>query len=274
MSDISTVPRYGVIQQLPPGDDITRALEKLRLVGYAVLDSGHSADQRAAIADSFDRLRRSVADRVGYAALQAIDEHNTIRAPLASDEAFLKLAHNERLLQLCDQVFGGAYMLNQQNGIINPPQERYNQAAWHRDLPYQHFVVSRPVAINALYCIDPFTIENGCTKVIPGTHKEEAFPSDDVVLELQRDIEAPAGSFLVLDCMTYHCGGSNRTSLPRRAVNHLFSLPFVKQQIDFRTLLAGREFPERTRCLLGLDDIHPAPDVETYYERRRSRMKR
>jgi len=273
MSATPSVPRYGVIEQTPAGDEVARAVEKLRLVGYAVLESGLGADERAAIADAFERVTRTQCERYGRAALEAIDEHNTLRAPLAFDDSFLRLAQNERILRLCDRLFSGAYVLNQQNGIINPPKRRYNQAAYHRDLPYQHFVASRPIAVNALYCIDPFTADNGCTKVIPGTHKVEPFPSDQVVCELEIALQAPAGSFVVLDCLTFHCGGENLTERARRAVNHLFTLPFVKPQVDFRSLLAGRNFPERTRRLLGLDDTHPAPDIETYYSQRRAKIR-
>jgi len=86
-------------------------------------------------------------------------------------------------------------VLNQQNGVINPPHsERYNQGAWHRDLPYQHFVSSRPLAINALFCLDQFTIENGATKVLPASHRQEAFPSDDFVQSQATPVTAPAGS--------------------------------------------------------------------------------
>jgi ectoine hydroxylase-related dioxygenase (phytanoyl-CoA dioxygenase family) len=273
MSVTPIVPRYGVLEQTPVAGEIECAAERLRLVGYAIIESGLSTAERAAIADGFERVRRTVIERYGHAALQAIDEHNSIRAPLALDDVFLRLAQNDKVLRLCDHVFRSAYVLNQQNGIVNPPHQRYNQGAYHRDLPYQHFVASRPIAINALYCIDAFTVDNGCTKVIPGTHKEEAFPSDPVVRELEMQLVAPAGSFLVLDCLTYHCGGDNRTPEPRRAVNHLFALPFIKQQLDFRTLLSGRSFPERTRRLLGLDDTQPAADIDTYYARRQAKKK-
>jgi ectoine hydroxylase-related dioxygenase (phytanoyl-CoA dioxygenase family) len=99
--------------------------------------------------------------------------------PLAYEPIFLELAANPRILKICRTLVADYVTLNQQNGIINPPNgQRYNQAAWHRDLPYQHFTSSRPLAINALFCIDAFTVENGATKVLPASHREEAFPSD------------------------------------------------------------------------------------------------
>jgi ectoine hydroxylase-related dioxygenase (phytanoyl-CoA dioxygenase family) len=172
--------------------------------------------------------------------LKEIDEHNGIRLPLAIDETFIDLATNPRVLELVGKLIRNKFILNQQNGIINPPGETYNQGLWHRDLPYQHFVSSRPLAINALYCVDDFTIENGATYVLPGSHTQEEYPSDSFVESKARQITAPAGTFIVLHCMLFHRGGANTTSLRRRAVNHVYSTAFIKQQIDIPSAMGGR----------------------------------
>jgi ectoine hydroxylase-related dioxygenase (phytanoyl-CoA dioxygenase family) len=271
MNSQRTFPRYGIKQQVPSGDAISRAVESLALVGYAVVDSGLGENQRTKLAERFDHVQQTVQAEQGRARLEAIDEQNTIRAPLSRDDLFLDLAQNSNVLRICKLVFGDSFVLSQQNGVINPPNARYNQGAYHRDLPYQHFVASRPIAINALYCIDAFTLENGATKLVPASHKVEAFPSDEVVSQLEISILAPAGSFLVLDCMTFHSGGANRTQTPRRAVNHIYSLPFVKQQINLQTLFEGRELPARTKKLFDFDN-GAAADVSAYYERRRAKL--
>ena len=133
-----------------------------------------------ALSEAFERAQqRHVSENGGSEPLGAIDEHNTIRLPLAYEPMFLELATNEKILDICARLIPGYVVLNQQNGVINPPHAaRYNQGAWHRDLPYQHFISSRPLAINALFCLDPFTIENGATRVLPASHRQEAFPSD------------------------------------------------------------------------------------------------
>ena len=94
--------------------------------------------------------------------LQSLNEHNGIRAPFLIDKTgiFVKLVTNDKLLQLVSKLIKGSFYLNQQNGIINPAGNTYNQGMWHRDLPYQHFTSSSPLGINALYCVDDFTIEN------------------------------------------------------------------------------------------------------------------
>src|SRR5690606_6948986 len=146
------------------------------------------------------------------------DEFNTIRLLLSHHSLFVDLATHSLLLELVGKLIYGKYILNQQNGIINPPDERYNQDAWHRDLPYQHFVSDRPIIINALYCVDEFTVENGATYVLPGSHKFSSFPSDEYILKNSIQICAPAGSFIVLDGMLYHRGSKNNTRHARRAI--------------------------------------------------------
>jgi hypothetical protein len=269
------IPRYGVLTQSAPADEIGRAVESLRLLGFAVLNAGHTAAQIAALQDRFDALRAMVLAEYGAESLRAIDEHNTIRCPLAADPAFLELATNERILDLCGRLIGPRFILNQQNGIVNPGDgATYNQALYHRDLPYQHFVSSRPLAVNALYCIDEFTAENGSTLVVPATHKDEAFPSDDFIRANERVVTAPAGSFLVLDCMVYHRGGVNRSGKDRRAVNHVYTIGLMRQQIDLPALLGDDYTTDpKLQQLLGFDYVTPRSTAE-YYEGRRLKSNR
>ena len=263
---------YGIHRQTQADTVVDRAAELIGLVGYAVVDAGYGADHMAALSAAFDRAVETMYDKYGRDALAKIDEHNTIRAPLASDRLFLDLALNSNVLAVCRRLMGEYVILNQQNGVINPPDaQRYNQGAFHRDLPYQHFVSSHPLAINALFCLDPFTQENGATYVLPASHKSEPFPSEAAIGALQQQVSAPAGSFIILDCMLFHRGGVNRTSTPRRAVNHVYSIPFIRQQIDLPKLL-GKGFTDDpdTRLILGFD-VQSPEDIAGYYALRNAR---
>ncbi len=165
----------------------------------------------------------------------------------------------------------GKFYLNQQNGVINPPCKRYNQDMFHRDLPYQHFVSSSPLAINALYCVDDFTELNGATIVIPASHKSEKFPSD-IVDNHSIVVEAPAGSFIVLDCMLFHKGGFNTTQKPRRAINHVYTIPYLKQQINIpNTLGSAYEINDYQREILGYKYQIPL-NIDDYLKSRESKI--
>lgn len=264
--------RYGVREQTLSETAIDYAIEQLRLLGYAIVDGGYSTDELASLSDKFEVAKQKMEIRYGREQLVAIDEHNTVRMPMLYDRAFLDLARNPVVTEICRGMLGDVFVLNQQNGVINPGRaQRYNQGAYHRDLPYQHYVSSRPLALNALFCLDPFTLENGATHVVPASHKQEAFPSDPLVKKLEIQAIAPPGSFIVLDCMVYHAGGVNQTETPRRAVNHVYTIPMMKQQIDMPSVL-GDDFPRDSyeRKLLGYDYQIPS-SLEAYYEQRRSK---
>jgi hypothetical protein len=268
--------QYGILQQTAAADDVDYDVESLRHLGYAVVGGNYDKHWLDALTAAFERAyAKNAAAHGGRDVLAAIDEHNTIRLPLAFEPAFLELASNPGVLEICRRLIASYIILNQQNGVINPPRGAlYNQGAWHRDLPYQHFTSSRPLAINALFCIDPFTIENGATKVLPASHLQESFPSDRFIGAEAISIEAPAGSFIMLDCMLFHCGGVNSTDLPRRAVNHVYSIPHIRQQIDLPSAL-GEKFTADAalRQLLGYE-ISTPHTVADYYAGRQKRKQK
>jgi ectoine hydroxylase-related dioxygenase (phytanoyl-CoA dioxygenase family) len=206
--------------------------------------------------------------------MAAIGETLTVRCPVAYDDAFVSLAAHAGVLALCRELLGDYVILMQQNGVINPSGQRHTQLAYHRDLPYQHFVSSRPLAISALFCIDPFTVETGATTLIPGSHRMEQFPSDAVAAELDTPVAADPGSFIVFDSMVFHRAGQNRSGRPRRAVNHVFSTPIIAQQISLPDALNGRYASDPALARLFGYDVAPARSVKAWRERRLARASR
>lgn len=245
------VSSYGVLKKNIANTNLDKAVEEINNIGYSVIHSNLIDAEINIISEKFDLLHAQYINKYGYDYLKSIDEHNTIRLPLALDPCFVDLAANQIVIDILEQLIFGKFILNQQNGIINPVGERYNQALWHRDLPYQHFVSSRPIAVNALFCVDDFTLENGATYVIPYSHKQESFPSDAYILKNGIQIVAPAGSFIIMDGMVFHRGGINNTKKNRRAINHVYTIPLIKQQIDIPATMGEENVDARLRELLG-----------------------
>ena len=261
---------YGVLKRISAESDLDEIVEQVRNLGYAVLDSRLSADELLSLSQAFQQTRIRYIDTYGENELKTVDEYWTVRAPLTLGGEFLALALNERLISVVRRLIPGKFILNQQNGVLNPPGESYNQAAWHRDLPYQHFVSSTPIAVNALFCLDEFTAQNGATFVLPASHKSEAFPSPNYVRKIAFQVEAPAGSFILLDCMAFHAGGFNRTQSARRAINHVYTIPFFKQQINIPANMKNNEdLSSEIRDLLGFNYLELQTIAEYIGRRRR-----
>ena len=263
---------YGVLRQNHAADAVSTAVEQVSQLGYAVLAGEYDAPELKSLSDAFDLAHARYVACYGLERLRKLDEANTMRALLVhGGEQFLKLALNPVLQTALRRLIAGTFVLNQQNGILNPSHQTYNQGAWHRDLPYQHFVSSRPLAINALFCVDDFTEENGATFVLPASHKSEEFPSESYVEKNAVQVFAKAGSFLLLDCMVFHSGGPNLSEKPRRGINHVFNIPYFKQQIHLPRNLESGILTEAEKAVLGFGTEEPG-SIETYLARRQNKV--
>lgn len=273
MADGKTPGSYGVVERGTASTDAARIAERIRLAGYAVISGGFSSAEVADLSARLDQVMARQAEEFGADRLASIGDAMTARCPLVYDEAFVTLAAHPGVLAVCRELLGDYVILMQQNGVINPSGQRHTQVAYHRDLPYQHFVSSRPLAVSALFCIDPFTTETGATTMIPGSHRMEQFPSDSVAAELDTAVSAEPGSFIVFDSMVFHRAGENRSGRPRRAVNQVFSSPIIAQQISLPEALGGRYAKDPALARLFGYDVAPARSVTAWRERRLARQR-
>ncbi|MFZ4289094.1 phytanoyl-CoA dioxygenase family protein [Variovorax sp. HJSM1_2] len=269
--EFSSVPTcsYGVRERTDVQSTADEVLEQIRELGYAVVESGYSAEEISSLQRNFDLAVDCYVHLYGQKILEEINEHNSVRLLMAYEKSFIDLALNKNLLAVVTQLISGKFVLNQQNGVINPSRQNYNQGAWHRDLPYQHFVSSTPLAVNALFCLDDFTAENGSTFVLPASHKSAAFPSATYIERNAKQIEAKAGQFILLDCMLFHSGGYNASNRVRRAVNHVFSIPYLKQQIRIPGNIDDTGLTGEARDILGFGNQESSSVAEFLASRRR-----
>ena len=267
MSDKPSTSSYGVRRQTLSGNCIAHCTEQVCRNGFAVLDSGFSDHEIASIGADFDQIAETYHSVHTLELLATLGEADIVRMPMSiSRDAMLKVALNARLLDVISSLIDGAFVLNQQNLITNPSKRDYSQSSWHRDLPYQHFTSSTPLAVNAIYCVDDFTHENGASYVIPGSHLHSDFPSVEFVADNGVQLSAKAGSYIIVDCMTYHRGGFNQSAKTRRAINHVFNIPYFKQQIAFNNIDTD-SMSEKAKSILAIGQSEPS-SIKEYLQLR------
>lgn len=254
---------YGKIRQTTISNEIERCAEEVRILGFSVLENIISKKELEIFRGQIDKVYRIQEEELGRDYLAEINELNVARALLVYDDNFLKLIVHEIIQKVVRLFLGEFFILNLQNGIITFPNEEHHQSSWHRDLPYQNFIISQPIAINVFYCIDDFSLETGGTELISYTHKMETLPSDDYIKQHKVILNCPAGSVVIFDSMILHRAGYNSSKNVRRGVNHIFSVPIMKQQYDFPAMLKGKfsEDPFLNR-LLGYDSQVPSSIAE------------
>jgi ectoine hydroxylase-related dioxygenase (phytanoyl-CoA dioxygenase family) len=252
---------YGTLEQTKAEDDISRHVEEIVMRGFTVMPALFSLAELTDWRQKIDSLYERQEHEFGRDALAAIHELDVCRAPVLYDFDFIRMASHPRILTLVRQFLGEWFILNLQNAIINRPGTTHHQSCWHRDLPYQNYVISKPLAITALLAIDEFSEETGGTHVLPFTHKSEVLPSNSYIDSNRIVVSAPPGSAIIFDSMLFHRAGTNRSQIIRRAVNHVYTTPIIKQNYDFPRALGRQEdLDPSTARLLGYTSQVPLDD--------------
>ncbi len=254
---------YGVKNKSKLNHLIDYHIEELQINGYSLLENVLNSEELVDCRVKLDAVYETQKEQFSEEKLKSINENNLVRCPLIYDDFFLNIATNSRVLELIEAMLGDYFILHLQNGIINKPNEEHHQSAWHRDLPYQNFVISKPLAIGALYCIDDFTIESGGTFVLPHSHKVESIPSEKYIGNHGKQIIAKAGTVILFDSMLFHRAGYNSANYIRRAINNVYVVPILKQQINLYTALNGKYSDNSFLSkFLGYQSNTPASDEE------------
>ncbi|KZY47749.1 hypothetical protein A3731_00905 [Roseovarius sp. HI0049] len=253
---------HGVAEKNTISSDTERCIEELRINGYTLAQSGLSDSELAEAREVLDEVYERQAQEVGGEDnLRLMKDANIARAVCAYDPLMLKIATLPAIMDVSAAFLRQYFVLMSHNGILNQPGRDHYQFTWHRDLNYQHYTSSRPLALSALVAIDPFDEVTGGTYVLPGTHMFETFPSDEFVRNHQKVVKCPPGTIIFFDAMLYHRTGKNDSNGVRRAVNHIITPPMLRQQYNFKEIFRqqGVEVEDpKIRNYLGFEYDIPA----------------
>ncbi|MHA2343200.1 MAG: phytanoyl-CoA dioxygenase family protein [Candidatus Hodarchaeales archaeon] len=188
--------------------------------------------------------------KYGSQILNSIGELNTIRSPFLDNSQFINLFFNDFSRKIVKDLLGEYAILSLQNAIIVQPNKIHHQSFYHRDLIYQDFTSSRPLSINIYYCLTDYNKDNGGIVFLEKSHKSDTFEKES----LESIPEIKAGSVVLFDSMIYHKAGNNINNKPRIGINNMFTLPFIKQQIRYPSVMdpTGCEILDR---ILGFESL-------------------
>jgi ectoine hydroxylase-related dioxygenase (phytanoyl-CoA dioxygenase family) len=267
----STFKSYGINQSTAELSEAERVLEELKIYGIATVQNFLPTAFCEKIAAETHRVYELQKKQFGEAELIKINEKNLARMCLTESEAFADLACYQPAMDIVKKILGDYFLLNLQNAVINQPNEEHHQSSWHRDLPYQNFVSSVPLAINAFYCITEFSEKTGGTTFLPFSHQIERLPSLEYVQKHALQPDLAAGSVVFFNSMVFHCAGYNSSTQSRIGVNNMYTTPIIRQQIDLPTALNGKHKERKELSyMLGYETPFPA-DVQAYRNNRLNR---
>jgi ectoine hydroxylase-related dioxygenase (phytanoyl-CoA dioxygenase family) len=118
---------------------------------------------------------------------------------LPSNNVFIDLLHHLIFVGLIgglkDSYFGSNCILNSLSALDNIPNHPSFSSVVHRDLRfYSHGL---PTMLNCLLMVDDFTLDNGGTYLLAGSHLAERRPTDEEFFGSAIETTGKAGDILV-----------------------------------------------------------------------------
>jgi hypothetical protein len=105
--------------------------------------------------------------------------------------------------------------------------------------------------VKAIWMMDDFTVENGATRLVPGSHLGPDLPKE------RQEIQAlgKAGDVLVFDAMLWHSGMKNGTDKPRRLYFPYYSARECPPLSDHKKGLSPRTLQRLSPAMRWLLDV-------------------
>jgi ectoine hydroxylase-related dioxygenase (phytanoyl-CoA dioxygenase family) len=190
---------------------------------------------RAALAEVLEEAKGITDNTEKFSVKRGEDGKYHVRRifnPIAHHKAFNDLLYHPRILDAVEAVIGPNIQLHHTKLNLKPPSSPEARFEWHQDYPF--FPHSNYDLVAVLSHLDEATQENGCLRIIPGSHKngpqmhvfakDGAFSSQLENQDLIADetswhfAEAPAGGVEIHHCNMLHSSTANRGDKPRSVI--------------------------------------------------------
>lgn len=133
------------------------------------------------------------------------------------------------------------------------------QLPHHDDGFYQMARPHPPIGLSVIWALEEFKIENGATRVWPGSQVWQAgrTPTDD---DPDTYAVMPAGSAIIFNSAIWHCGGANNSDETRMGLTMQYCQPYLRQQENMTLSVPPeivRDLPAPIPSLLGYQIVPP-----------------
>lgn len=157
----------------------------------------------------------------------------------ALSPCFTELAAHPRLVAIVQSLLGADLLLFRSTLMLKPAFHG-SAHALHQDSAY--WPMEPPALVTASIALDDATPDNGCIKVIPGSHhwglqewghiaqQQEAPLTNREDIDRSRQIDVPlaAGSAVLFHSLMVHGSGPNQTDRPRNTALYAYFSPHVR----------------------------------------------
>lgn len=200
--------------------------EALDMQGYLIVPGLLDKKWLEQLRSAFERLLKEHEEANGNHARQATGTRH-VDGLGYQGELFERVYTHPKLLAAVRHILGDAFRFGGIHG--RDPLPGFGQQGLHADAvplkpqdPYQ--------VVTSLWALDDFTLQNGATRLVPGTHLEWGLPPKNMRqpgYDHPKQIRAvaPAGSAIIFNGHLWHSGTQNTSKGLRRALQCIYLAP-------------------------------------------------
>jgi ectoine hydroxylase-related dioxygenase (phytanoyl-CoA dioxygenase family) len=193
-------------------------------------------------------------------------DHGMVLVCSIYGSVFLEPFENASLMAPFNAVLGDGCIVYAYTSSSMPPGKTNYSRRIHRDCPTSRLVPGFPTNMGATIALDDFTLDNGASYFLEGSHSRVDVPSEKEFTEKAQRFVAPAGSVMFFDALTYHAGGDNQTGAWRHALTINMCRSWMKQRLDIPRVMSevGTDVSTAAKQKLGFFTQVPASYDEYY----------
>jgi len=222
-----------------PTKNIHRLRNDFHKWGYCLIEEATSTEQNQALHARVSE--QAAAERaLGIAYLAEAQQH--VWALVNKGDVFVKCMEHDTsavqggimIEQLLDEALGPGW--NHLSFIANVSYPGCHPQGMHQDqaLAAPYLMLEAPFLVNTIYILQDVNEHNGGTLIIPSSHRlycEGRGSFGEVPPAI--NLEAPAGTVMLMDGRVLHGGAINRSEDLRYIITNSVVRPFIRQQESF-----------------------------------------
>lgn len=208
--------------------------------------------------------------------LECVVDEDTIRYPDVFDKGMVHncMVRGSNMASLLDNPVMNAYLNKAfsdtcivyayQSSSLPPNQNNYGSRV-HVDCP--RFIPDYATNMGVIFPLDDFTLENGATYYLPGSHKLADLPAKEFFYANAERACCKAGDMILFNGRLVHAAGFNSTNRTRHSLTINICRSYMRQRFDFPRLVPQSvidSLGENGRRLIGMNVRMPT-SLEEFY---------
>jgi ectoine hydroxylase-related dioxygenase (phytanoyl-CoA dioxygenase family) len=258
----------------------THSLYERELFRSEIEERGYFLQEKVLDADFVRRakaeLEISIEKEAEYHGTREHQDYGMVLLCALYGGTFIELFDRELVIRPFEELLGPGCIVYSNTSTSMPPHSGNYATRIHVDCP--RIIPGYLTTFAALILLDDFTLENGATHYLAGSHHRLEPPPEREFFESADRLVARAGSVLFWNPRLWHAGGKNTTGRWRHALTIVMCRPYMKQRLDIPRAMENMDtssFSPRAYQKLGFLAQVPA-NYDEYYappEKRKFRQK-